>query len=325
VYAGIASHFIKNESNLRARLDIQFNLRPLEIWLENPLMLNGSISIAGSGVGGGKSVNDASGFDHHGFFALVDRLLSTAFRDDGGVICTLDNLEILDTSQVARQRLEALRDDLFNKRGLRWVVCGARGIVRSVADSGRLQGRLQEPLEISPLPKDAIEDLISTRSQEYSIARTSVPPVGFKSFMHIFEILNENLRDALKFSGDFSVWLYENEQFKPDPEHLHEMFEVWLAEVSDAYLKAIKIPPRAWQLFDDVCGQGGSFSPSDYASFGFNSQQHMRGEVTKLEKTRLVNSEIDESDNRRKILNVTAKGWLLRHQRSGYKHKVSTP
>ncbi len=318
VYASIASHFIANEAEYRTRLDLQFNLRPLEAWLENPVLLNGNVNIMGTGLGGGRTANDGAGFDVHGFFTIVDRLLAAAFRDKGGVICVLDNLEILNTSQAARQKLEALRDDLFAKHGIHWVVCGARGIVRSVATSPRLQGRLLEPLQIRPLRQDSLADLIASRTTEFRLQPESVAPVGVRSLTHIFGILNENLRDALKFSGDFSLWLFEKQQYSADPDALHELFEVWLAELSDRYAEALRVPNRAWQLFDDICEEGGSVSPSDYEAFGFNSPQNMRGHVSRLEAAELVISEIDDTDHRRKTINVMAKGWLMRHQRSGY-------
>lgn len=322
VYSKIASHFIENEGKYRKRLDLQFNLRPLANWLENPIMLSGSGSFLGAGIGGGQTTNDSSGFDLHGFSAIVDRLLSRAFSKDSAVICVLDNLEILNTSQAARLKLEALRDDLFSKHGIKWVVCGARGIVRSVATSPRLQGRLLEPMEVTPLKKSSISDLINSRVNEFSETRSSTPPVGTRSFTHIFDILNENLRDAFKFSGDFSLWLYESKNYSSDPDALHELFEIWLAEQSETYSKSITVPPRAWKLLDDFCSRGGAISPSDYEEFGFNSPQNMRGQVAKLETAALVTSELDETDHRRKTINVMAKGWLLRHHRTGYVGKA---
>jgi hypothetical protein len=323
VYAGIASHFISNQEKYISRLDLQFSLKPLAAWLENPLFYNGSLNVGPIGGGGGASPNDSSGFDLHGFFNIVDRLLLQAFRDDGGIICVLDNLEILNTSQAARQKLEALRDDLFSKHGIRWVVCGARGIVRSVATSPRLQGRLMEPLEVPPLNTESLDDLISSRVVEYSTRDQSVPPVGAKSLLHIFKILNKNLRDALKFSGDFSLWVFEENNYKSDQDHMHDLFEIWLAEQSEKYFGAIKVPPRAWRLFDEICDLGGSVSPSAYEDFDFNSAQSMRGAVTRLESAELVTSELDETDHRRKTINVMAKGWLLRHYRSGYVSHLS--
>lgn len=319
VYGAVASHFIKNEKKYRERLDLQFNLNPLTDWLENPLFISGGASILGNGGSIGKSTNTSSGFDVHGFFNIVDRLMNAAFDENGGIICILDNLEILNTSQVARQRLEELRDDLFSKHGFKWVVCGARGIVKSVASSARLQGRLQEPMEIAPLDEKVIENLINSRVQEYTLGAEAAPPVGVRSFRHLFSILNKNLRDTLKFSGDFCLWLTENEKYVPDQDELHEIFEVWLAHQSESYEAALTIPPRSWRLFDDICDQGGVISPSDYRDYEFNSSQSMRGAVAKLESSDLVVSEQDETDHRRKTIAVTAKGWLIRHHRFDYR------
>jgi DNA-binding MarR family transcriptional regulator len=318
VYAAIASQFIANEQEYRRRLDLQFNLNPLTAWLEHPLVNNGQINLGPIGGGFGRSVNDGSGFDAHGFFNIVDRLLAAAFVPSGGIVCIVDNLEILNTSQAARQKLEELRDELFSRHGIKWVVCGARGIVRSVAASPRLHGRLAEPLEISPLDANSIQDLISSRVNEYSLRSGSIPPVGAASLTYVFEILNKNLRDALKFAGDFSLWTVDNGSYTPNEAELDRLFEIWLAEQSDRYSSAINVPQRAWQLLDEFCKRGGAVSPSDYEEFGFNSPQNMRGHVAKLENAELVTSELDETDHRRKTINVMAKGWLLQHQRSGY-------
>ncbi|NPD21128.1 MarR family transcriptional regulator [Alterinioella nitratireducens] len=169
-----------------------------------------------------------------------------------------------------------------------------------------------------PLARDSIDDLISARVREFDLNSDTAPPVGVRSFTHIFRILNENLRDALKFSGDFSVWLYENDNYSSDSDRLHELFEIWLAEQSDQYAMSINVPPRAWKLFDEICERGGSISPSDFEEFGFNSSQNMRGQVARLENADMVTSELDETDHRRKTINVMAKGWLLRHHRTGY-------
>lgn len=142
------------------------------------------------------------------------------------------------------------------------------------------------------------------------------PPVGTESFQHVFSTLNNNLRDALKYSGDFSAWLYEHSHFEKSEQDLKEMFRTWLDEQSRKYFESMTVPPRAWKLFDDICENGGNISPSDYEDYGFNSPQNMRGSVAKLEQADLVISELDETDHRRKTISVQAKGWLVQHYRS---------
>lgn len=319
VYSEIASYMLSNQEILRRRLDLQFNLNPLHNWLENPLVNSGGITAGGFGGNISRTLNTSSGFDLQGFFNIVDRLLSSAFDANGGIICMLDNLEILNTSQLARQKIEELRDDLFSAHALKWVMCGARGIVRSVANTPRLQGRLTEPLIVEPINDSAIERLISARVQEYGKSSNNIPPVGVRSFEHIYLILNSNLRDALKFSGDFALWLSDEGKYVPNSDELHDLFEIWISEICDEYENALNVPPRSWMLFDQFCEQGGAVSPSDYEEYGFNSPQSMRGAVAKLEDGELVMSEVDETDHRRKTIIVTAKGWLIHFKRSDYK------
>ena len=318
VYGKIASYFIENEAELVKRLDLQFNLKPLTAWLENPIFHSGNISIAGFGGGGSRDANQSSGFDNHGFFTIVERLLNRAFLQDGGVVCVLDNLEILNTSQNARSALEEMRDDILSRHGIKWVVCGARGIVKAVATSARLQGRLQEPMEILPLSEDVIPDLIASRTEIFADNPAPSLPVSIASFTRLYEVLNKNLRDALKFSADFALWLFEEGHCESTDE-FEQLFDIWLAEQSESYFSSAHVPPRAWRLFDDICTMGGVISPSDYQLFVFNSPQSMRGQITPLENHDLIYSEVDESDNRRRTISITAKGWMVTYHRQGYR------
>jgi hypothetical protein len=59
-------------------------------------------------------------------------------------------------------------------------------------------------------------------------------------------------------------------------------------------------------------------SPSDYEAFGFNSSMAMRPHVKDLEEANLVVSSISDSDQRRKHIALTSRGWLVNYQRSGY-------
>lgn len=160
---------------------------------------------------------------------------------------------------------------------------------------------------------------MKTRVNEFRTNSTARPPVDAKSFTHAFKILNQNLRDTLKFCGDFSLWLGDNPSILDQPDELPSLFEVWMAEQSENYSKTLNVPPRAWKLFDDICERGGSISPSDHEDFGFTTPQNMRGQVQKLEQAALVNSEVDDSDHRRKVISVVAKGWLVRYHRSDYR------
>lgn len=47
----------------------------------------------------------------------------------------LDNLELLQVAETTRRILEQLRDELFTTPGVRFVLCGANGMINSVVSS----------------------------------------------------------------------------------------------------------------------------------------------------------------------------------------------
>jgi DNA-binding MarR family transcriptional regulator len=71
-------------------------------------------------------------------------------------------------------------------------------------------------------------------------------------------------------------------------------------------------------VFDGIVDMGGSASPSDFEALGFESTQAFRGQVKALEDAQLVESSVDDSDKRRRLIEVTSRGWIVRYQRSGY-------
>jgi hypothetical protein len=158
----------------------------------------------------------------------------------GGLICVLDNLEILEESRRAREAIEVMRDSLFNLGGFVWVICGAKGIVRSVASSPRLQGVLGDPLRVSPLDMMNLDGLIEARIREFAISDDYCAPVEEAGFKHLFRITNANLRNSFKFCADFAEWLAEQGKFRPSSSERVELLEAWVAQISDEYLEDAK-------------------------------------------------------------------------------------
>src|SRR5690606_25639375 len=117
-------------------------------WLNAP-QLN-SFQAGGFGFQGGytSETNTGQGFERSGFRKAITTWLEYIFpdADAGGVICTMDNLELLQSSETARGILEKLRDELFNTHGIRWVLCGSLGIIYGVVSSPRLEGYMHTPI-----------------------------------------------------------------------------------------------------------------------------------------------------------------------------------
>lgn len=159
VYFAIGQAFIDNHDLLASTGRKVPDLGHIREWLNSPIFVGRQVGGQAFGFGPtygqNKVANEGAGFSEAGFRSTVERWLSETFPDDeaGGFVCVLDNLELLLTVQGARALLESLRDSLLSRTGLRWVLCGARGIMRGAASSSRLQGVLSDPMELPAHPR----------------------------------------------------------------------------------------------------------------------------------------------------------------------------
>lgn len=324
VYYRIASAFIENHSILRARGLQVPDVSAVQRWLESPIISShgGGINIVGSGAEKTRTdeANTSEGFTEAGFQNIVGRWLKETFptRQQGGFIAVIDNLELLESSQAARALLGAMRDTVLNLDGVRWVLCGARGIVRSGASSQRLEGRLARPMELAPISDDEVAEAVQRRTNLYRLRDDAIPPVGPEGFRHIYDVLNHNLRNTLKYCEDFSFWLRKNRNGE-SAEDYYRSLEVWLAQEAEAHYNATTLGKRAWEVFDALAMRKGSVSPSEYAVYGFNSYPAMHPHLKSLEEAELVQNTVDESDQRRKTIVMTARAWFVNYARMGYK------
>jgi hypothetical protein len=325
VLYAVAASFIENHDLLANRGLSVPNTHEVDQWLNAPVFhtTGGGAQFAGFGADltRGSEPNTSTGFTSAGFQAAIARWLRECFpsRQSGGFICVIDNLELLETSQVARTLLESMRDSVLDLPGLRWVLCGARGIVRTGASSQRLEGRLAEPMDLLPIADADVSDVVRRRIEVFGIDDDAIAPVGPDGFRHIYDILNRNLRNTLKFCEDFAFWLSENMPTPLTMDSAFSLMEVWLTEQADAYYSQTSLGARAWGVFDGIAGLGGSISPGDYGKFDFNSSFAMRPHIKSLEDANLVQSSVDDTDRRRKTIMMTPRGWLVRYAKSGYK------
>lgn len=275
-------------------------------------------------IGGGSlstAPNTTQGFSSVGFQNGVQHILEAMFPNPkiGGIICIIDNLELLEKSATARQTLEQMRDKLLSARGMIWIICGARGIVRGVTASARMLSYISKPIQVEPLSPDRIDGLVERRVVEYRIQpgfeKTPVDQQGFK---HIFKICRENLRTSLRFCSDFSEWLVDSNNTNASPEDKFELLEAWLAEEADEFRASTRPTPKPWEVFEKIIDEGGIVAPSDHAKFGYDRPEAMRPQVKTLEEAGLVESSMDETDLRRRTISVTPKGWLVNYSRRGY-------
>jgi hypothetical protein len=293
-----------------------------DAWLNSPQLrsFSGGVSVVQFGMS--TDNNTSAGFMQSGFRRLVKDWLGKIFpsSNDGGIICVIDNLELLETSAEARKLLEQLRDELFNITGTRWVLCGALGIISGVVSSPRFDGLLHSPVNVAGIPGNAAKDLLAARIDAYR--GNSVDPylpIDNVDFERLYDIYHRNLRSLLGAADNYCQWVAD--ECDPLPTRLeqkHLMFEEWLKLESERTLDSVltQVKERAWSVFEKAIELDGAFSPSDFLSFGFNSSQAIRPHVRDLETAGLVVSSKDDGDQRRKTIQITTKGWLVHYARS---------
>lgn len=175
----------------------------LNRWLNKPQLVSYSGGVWVVQGGSQSETNTGAGFEKSGFKKAVLTWLEQIFPDPeaGGVVCTIDNLELLQSSEVARAKLEALRDELFNIPGLRWVLCGSLGIIFGVVSSPRLDGYLHKPIEVGEIGEGHVSELLQSRVSGYAKDDiTPYLPLTYNSFEKLYVTLRGNLRSVFKSS-----------------------------------------------------------------------------------------------------------------------------
>lgn len=287
----------------------------IDRWLNSPQLLSFQAGGWGFQAGYQAEMNTSAGFERSGFRKAVSTCLEQVFPNvaAGGVVCTIDNLELLQSSEVARQQLEQLRDELFNMTGLRWVLCGALGIVYGIVASPRLEGFLQKPIEIGGIDDKHAADILKSRVAAFTKGPgTPFLPLHPLDFARLYDTLRGILRSVLSYADDYCQWAADRASPLGDAQR-RRLFDQWLKEQAAAAHDAVRLElrPRAVEVFKHAVAVRGVFSPSDYDSFSFNSVQAFRPPIKDLEAVGLLVSTQDDGDKRRKTIQVTSKGWLV--------------
>lgn len=348
VFQGVAQTLLAHRKQVE---HFDGGTRPhLDAWLNSPIVDHvnaaaqgglslGAPGIAGVSVQGGtstsKQVNQSAGFAQSGFENLVRQWLDEIFarQGNGGVVCVIDNIELLETGTMARRMLEALRDKLFNVNGLRWVFCGANGVIHSLAASPRLTAFLNMPIiEVANIHPSQIAPLLRARLAEFATnpARAEEDlPIDLDDLKNLYHIVNTNLRDLLGLADEFCESTVQSG--KPLREKLKKQakFQRWLVSVTTTRYQALssRISQNAWAILDIAMSDlfQGTFGAADYSSFNQNSTVPFKPDtfnrwLRELVKLGLLSKSFDEDQSdddtySRDVFSVTAKGALVYYAR----------
>jgi DNA-binding MarR family transcriptional regulator len=292
-------------------------------WLTEPesvsLTAEANLSILGTGGGGGGSVshspNTTTGFSDAGVLAIVDGWLQELFpdRSAGGIVCFLDNLEELLDSTIALQVMEPLRDALFKRPGLRWIIGGAQGMVRAAYSSPKMTGVFLNPIDVLPLADDEAPHVIGARADALRITDEAVEPVSPDAFAHLYASIGKNLRYALNLAERYALDQDPDEIRSLSQQERDERFEESTLKEADAIYSAYaaNLTKADWSVFDTLLREkSGSCSPSDYRDFNYKAMPPLLVRVRKLEDAHLISYTTDDADQRRRTISVTDHGRL---------------
>lgn len=318
VFFQIAYTIIEFADDLKnAKVSIPKNIREVDTWLNSMKTSNfeweGSLGPVSANYS--NDHNQSFGFEKTGFINIIKRWLSQIFptKNNGGIVCIIDNMELLESSERARRTIENLRDTLFNQHGIRWVLCGSNGIISSIVASPRLEGVLHQPIVIREIPKMYIKELFKKRINFFKKSDDYYIPITENSFKYLYETLSCNIRNTLNYSNEFCLWVCENNRKPSSDKEKEDLFYFWLQDKSKVYLNDIKkhIKIESLELFSKIIRNGSNFTLDDYEYFDFSSRDEFKSPVKDLEKVALINKIIDESDCRKKLFQITPKGLFV--------------
>jgi len=298
-----------------------------------PSMASFGVSTAGSAS---KQINSSSAFAEQGFEQLIKGWLEQIFviQGNGGVVCIIDNLELLESGVQARRVLEVLRDRLFSVKGLRWVFCGANGVIHSLAASERLGAYLNTPvIDVAHVQTSALEPLFHARFKEFAMSSEddawSRLPITLQDLQALYPILNFNLRDLLALADEYCEVIHRNQKTLIGDTHKTRMFAKWLETetIKRYHVLSSRLPSDAWVILDLVMSDDfrGIFGIGDYQSLNQNSlvtisRPTFEKRLRDLVKHGLVSKSIDDEIRNgdgfsREVFTVTAKGSMVHYAR----------
>ncbi|MET9662736.1 hypothetical protein [Streptomyces sp. NPDC006510] len=318
--------FIKNHEALKQRGYHFPNPDAVRRWIMDPVWQTRGIGGSAGGFGAqhtkGSSATSSSGYDEFGLPATIAAWLEECFSggEAGGFVCTIDNLELIRRHRQLQGVLELLRDTAFSQPGLRWVLCGAEQVVRTLIATPRLHGRLDDPIDLRPLGDHQVGPAIETRHDVYSRDRraSSTPILGPDEFLFLYDALGKSLRDSFRYAETFSGWAHRHRQGILLSSNRKDVLHAWLIERGTEHYHdaSYRVKPRAWQLFDDLVTGGGFCTYGQHDEFHFASPGPMQKQMEMLLDANLVRAEVIPGGKGRHSLTVTSMGRLVAMARS---------
>lgn len=275
-----------------------------------PGVLGGTLS-----GGRNKTPNTSAGFTEVGAITLVDSWLAELFpsADAGGVILLLDNLEVLSRFPKGVQLFESLRDRLFKRQGLRWIISGAEGTVRTALSTPKMSGVFPEPIEIGPLPHEMVQEVVARRAETYRSRSDAKLPVSPRAFEDAYVATGRNLRMALGLAERFSLRTDPGEMAWMSEDDRDARFARWRENEGKKAIQQVaqRVTTMGWKVLSTLVVERDGFATSaDFADFGYKTMKSLQPHIQSLASLGLLTYTADEKDARRRVITATEMGRL---------------
>ncbi|MFK5979531.1 MAG: hypothetical protein QM488_11655 [Rhizobiaceae bacterium] len=315
-YLHVALTLIENEDILRAppghtKAPIDQNIKT---FIESPIIRSFTGSILGNGLGYSATPNTGKGWERVGFRVAIEEWLKLLFptSDAGAVVCVIDNLEILQSSKVAKEVIEALRDTAFSVSGVKWVLCGSSGVVRGVASSPRMVGWIQKPLNITELSDNVGGCVYDKRIAAFKGTGGTKLPLTQENFITLFDIFNGNVRFTLDEAGSFCTWIFdEYEDLSNIPAAI---FETWIqGELETNYDEVFAVfGDTEKDVFRKVC-QFELIKLSDAQTLGVEGEAQLQKILEKFVSIGLITPSLDQDEPKDTVYEISPKALKLEY------------
>ena len=233
-YFSIAQTIINKKNEIKKSGIKNLKVEHINKWLNSPDVKTIEAQIGGFGGSYNTSPNESEGFLKSGFKNNIKQLLNVIFPNsaNGGIICIVDNLELLETSEDAKRTLEYLRDEIFNIPEIKWFFSGSHNIFRTFISTPRLSGFIQKPLKIDRLNNINVPSILKSRINSYQNHVDNKPysPITEADFVSLFDSVNGNLREVFKRLSSYYLYVYEIEEEPFSEEGKNKLFKNWFEQ-----------------------------------------------------------------------------------------------
>lgn len=311
IYFAIAQTLIKKADEVKRISRKLPNTKNMKAWMNESEILTISAQVAGFGAGENRSLNSSGGYLKSGFKQEIRNWLKKIFpkKESGGIICCIDNLELLKTTKSAREILEFLRDELINLNGTKWIFSGSHGIIKSVIGSSRLSGFLLKPTKIERLKDINVPILLNSRIKSYQSHVDIKPynPITEEKFVKLYNLLNGNLREVLQKLISYYLYVDENFEDRNRPDFIsqkNKVFEQWLADDSQEEFDAVLsiITNKEIQLFKLIISYKSALTIHRVKKIGINTVRELIDCIKELEIAGLIVNTINHGEDLDRIL-----------------------